>query len=230
MFNKFNCRIDLAVQLAKTVATNLQDDITTKGSASLLISGGRTPLDFFQLLSVHNIDWKKVTIGLVDERFVPTNHEDSNEKLAKTYLLQNNASEATFFSLIYDDSNYFENLKIAEHEMANFNSPFSCVILGMGNDTHTASLFPKNINLLDGLNITKYDRKLIGITPETAKHSRISLTKNTILNTKNLYLHITGEDKKETYNKAYKSDNFIKNPIAAFIHQTEIPLNIYWAK
>ena len=82
----------LAEKLADQVAHRLAAAIEARGEASLAVSGGSTPKKFFQALSKREIDWDKVTVTLVDERFVPADHPRSNHLLVKDNLLQDKAS------------------------------------------------------------------------------------------------------------------------------------------
>ena len=77
-----------------------ENALDNKGSAVLAVSGGRSPIPFFQALSQKDLDWQKVGITLVDERIVPTTHADSNTALAHEYLLQNKAAAATWIPVV----------------------------------------------------------------------------------------------------------------------------------
>ena len=84
----------LAQKLALSVSKQLNACIDDKNKACLAVSGGKTPIAFFQQLSQQTIEWSKVTIILVDERWLPTVHTDSNEKLVRDHLIQKNAKQA----------------------------------------------------------------------------------------------------------------------------------------
>jgi len=89
----------LDIALSEKVSGLLEASIETQGSASLVVSGGRTPMGFFHLLSQHVLDWSKVTVLLADERWVDADHADSNEKLVRENLLINEASQANYLAL-----------------------------------------------------------------------------------------------------------------------------------
>jgi len=80
--------------LADAVAQNLRDTLATQPYATLAVSGGKSPIAFFQALSQQDLDWARVNITLVDERIVPTHHADSNTGLVRQHLLQNRAAAA----------------------------------------------------------------------------------------------------------------------------------------
>ncbi len=100
---EFNDKQELAFELADSIAHNLQKSINENGKASLLVSGGSTPKPLFERLSNLQIDWHKVNIALVDERWVSFAHPDSNEKLVRENLLQNKASRAKLISMKLND-------------------------------------------------------------------------------------------------------------------------------
>ena len=94
--HEFDSRDALTDALAGELLGRLKADIETNGEAGLAVSGGRTPVALFQALSQADLDWSKVTVTLVDERWVSPDHDDSNEKLVRTHLLQNKAARARF--------------------------------------------------------------------------------------------------------------------------------------
>jgi 6-phosphogluconolactonase len=141
----FKTGAELAQQLADDVASWLRAAIVKKNFAVLAVSGGSTPKPFFANLSNMQLEWSKVQITLVDERQVPEDSVRSNAKLVKESLLQNFAAEAQFIPL-FENPNA-QNLKA-----------FDVVILGMGNDGHTASFFPGGDNLVEALNLTRCRR------------------------------------------------------------------------
>lgn len=98
----FSTPADLAAALASEVAAKLSAAIAARGSASIAVSGGSTPKAFFEALSGKVIDWSKVTVTLVDERFVPADNARSNHLLVATHLLKDKASAASFIPLYYD--------------------------------------------------------------------------------------------------------------------------------
>lgn len=108
----------------------LSEAIIKNDFASFIVSGGSSPISIFQDLNNSDLDWSKVKVSLVDDRFVDKSHDDSNEKLLYDHLLINNAVIANFVSL---KSNFEDVLKI--------NKPFDLMLLGMGEDAHFASLF-----------------------------------------------------------------------------------------
>jgi 6-phosphogluconolactonase len=222
-------REELEERLCDCIVDALQSDIEGRGAASLLVSGGSTPKNLFAKLSQTNLNWSKVVVSLVDERFLPDDHKDQNGNLVKESLLINNAAAATFVSLVQNAKDELSNLDLCRGNLERIPTPFSVVVLGMGTDGHTASLFPGSPQLNEGMDLTN-DCVLISSVPTNASYQRITFTRKALLNTKNLILHCYGEDKEKILNEAKSSKDWTKYPISGFIHQDQIELKIFWSK
>ncbi|MFT4754670.1 MAG: 6-phosphogluconolactonase [Salibacteraceae bacterium] len=222
-------RAELETKLTLEIISTLNQDIKERGKASLLVSGGSTPINLFKKLSNTEIDWSKVIVSLVDERFVPDNHPDQNGELVKKILLQNKAEKAKFIPLIMNASNSTENIKQVRAAFKKVEFPISVVILGMGTDGHTASLFPNSPQLDIGIDLTNKDRLII-THPVTAPHERITFTREALLNTKRLILHCYGEEKKQILKDAERKQDYRAYPIVSFMHQPSKILEVFWAK
>jgi len=198
---------------AEEIVSHLREAITQRGKASLVVSGGSTPAPLFELLANTEIDWAQVTILLADERWVASDHPDSNEGLLQRTLLQGHASQATFVSLISafpDEELTLREVNVALEEI----DCFDVVILGMGNDGHTASLFPCSAELKEGL--TTAAAALI-VQPTTAPHQRISLSAQRLKKTKLGFVHTVGADKAATYEAAVAKDDVYNSPVLTFL-------------
>ena len=227
-FNEFNSKAELDNSLADTVAKLLQQAVEQKGKAFLAVSGGSTPKGFFTELSQKKLDWKHITVTLVDERWLEESHQDSNTNLVKSHLLVNAASDATFFSIAREQSLTDELVQLINDEAESNILPFDVAILGMGTDGHTASIFPCSEQVSEALN-ENYDKALLAVEPTTAPYQRISFSFNALKQSKHLFLHITSENKLDVMEKALLAKP-IEMPIGAFLTQTDTQLQVYWAK
>lgn len=219
---------ELAGKLADKVAETLSDAIAARGSASIAVSGGSTPKVFFQVLSSRTIDWGKVTITLVDERFVPADNPRSNHLLVQENLLKDKAAAAKFLPLYQAVASVEEAAAIATEKTAVVSQPFDVAILGMGNDGHTASFFPGGSNLLTALD-PNTPRGIITMEAEGAGEPRLTFTFSSLQDARLLVLHIEGEGKKDVLAKAEAPGEETEMPIRAMLRRAASPVEIYWA-
>ena len=224
---EFSSTSELDKHLADTAVRLLDAGIKAKGHAILVVSGGSTPLGFFQQLSQRDLDWEKVLITLADERWVDADHNDSNEKLVRSHLMVNKAADAQFLSLKNDADSAEEGAAVCDKQLADLDE-FDLVILGMGGDGHTASLFPGASSLLAGLDLNS-GLSAVAVTPLTAPHQRMSMTLPRLLKTRHLVVHITGADKRAVFEEAAALKDQTVLPISAVIQQSRVPLETYWA-
>lgn len=226
-FQSFSDKATLATHLAHDVAAMLRAGITQNGKASLVVSGGSTPKPFFEALRQVPLEWQHVTITLADERWVDADHEDSNEKLVREFLLPEGAH---FVSLKNAAETPHEGADEASAAIAALPRPFDVVILGMGDDGHTASFFPHAPELDSALKPLHDDVLCTAITPpEYAPHPRMTLTLPAILDARRIILHITGAGKQEVYSKACEAGAVADMPIRAVLRQEQTPVEVYWA-
>lgn len=217
----------LIEDLVAYIVKDLKQAIDKKGHASIAVSGGKTPIPLFKLLSQQDLDWHNVFITLVDDRWVDDTDDASNEKLVLTYLLQNKAKLANFVGLKNSCDNPFDGAEITDKILNKIPMPLDVLILGMGEDGHTASLFPGAANLRAGLDM-KSGRKVVGMTPLTAPLDRITLTLPTILDSQNIYLHLVGESKMQVLQQAEKGDDINQMPIRAILQQNKVNVIGFW--
>ncbi len=226
-FVEFSGALALNQNFAGKIADALRQGIAANGKASLVVSGGRTPLDLFIQLTRQELDWSKVVITLADERWVSPDNGASNEKLVRNNLLQGFAASATFIGLKNDAASPFEGADQTEQALKALPRPIDVVILGMGDDGHTASLFPGASNLAAALALDS-DRTCMGMTPLTAPLDRITLTLPVLLDSRNIYLHLMGEAKREVYERAEKGTDVNEMPVRAVLNQQQTPVSVYW--
>lgn len=220
----------LTQNLAHRIASELTLAIIQDGKASLVVSGGKTPLALFQYLSQIDIEWEHITISLVDERYVSTNSERSNEKFIHENLLRNFAKKAHFVGL-YNRSSTLESAAfIAASRINKLSKPFTVVILGMGEDGHTASFFPGASRLEQAL-----DRKtralVLPIRSHHALEGRLTMTLPFLISSSFIALHIEGHKKLRVFEKALKNEKNLEYtlPIHAVLKNSFYPVKLYWS-
>lgn len=226
VFKSFETPADLEAKLADKIAIELQDAIDKRGKASLVVSGGSTPLKLFNLLSTKGIDWSDVYITLADERWVEPDEKDSNERLVREHLLQNRAANAKFRGLKNMYATPELGAAMAGDSLANFPRPFDVVVLGMGTDGHTCSWFPCSEELQHALSTTDV---CAAVNPTTAPHARITLSRDAILNSRQIYLHLVGESKLTVYRQALENDDVTQMPIRAVLAQRKTPVDVFYS-
>lgn len=214
----------LDAALAMEVAERLQAAIVARDQASLVVSGGSTPLGLFQALAGCELAWHKVTVLLADERWVPHDHIDCNERMVREHLLTGPAQLANLVSLIDGYPDAAANLATVRQQLAAMGS-FDVVILGMGLDGHTASLFPDAPELREGLQTPE---PALMTSPQRAPHERISLSLQRLQNTRHGVVHIVGEDKMSVLEQALGSDDRLAYPILNFVTGAT-PFTVYFA-
>jgi 6-phosphogluconolactonase len=217
-----------AVALAAFIAGTLEHALQSRAQASLLLSGGRSPVPMFAALSRYPLDWSRVTIGLVDERCVPPDSEASNARLVREHLLQHRAAAARFVPLYESGLDPEAAAAHAERTLDAFTTPFDAVVLGMGDDGHTASLFPGAAGTAVGLDPQQV-RRVVATYPTSAPHARLSLTLRALLASRVLTLAISGAEKCRVLEAAADADP-AHLPIAAFVQQTQVPLHVFFSR
>lgn len=226
--NEFEQRQALDQALADNVASILANAVKQKGKASIAVSGGSTPKGFFHALSKKKLPWQSITITLADERWVDIDSNDSNTKLVHENLLQNEAVKAKFFHLKQGDALSTEtlaDLNIAANQQL---LPLDVLILGMGEDGHTASLFPCSAEIEQCLALDS--ASLLKVVPKTAPHQRITFSFAALAQSKNTILHISSRSKKQVLENAIAGQNVKEMPIRAFLHAAKINTQVYWAE
>lgn len=217
-------------RLASIISGLLQEEINRKGFANFAVSAGRTPMGLLNLLADKEVDWAKVNLTLADERWVKTSSRDSNEKELRETLLQGKAGAARFFPLRGEsqdlDRRHLAGVEKTLLEAGAF--PFDILTLGLGEDGHTASLFPCADEIYEAMDPGNPDL-LARISPRTAPYDRITFTRAALQHSGKIFLHIIGATKLEVLKKAEDGDNPMEMPVRAFLKHPSLDLEIYWA-
>ncbi len=217
-----------AQALAERIAEGLRTALAERGRALLAVSGGSTPKAFFAKLSQQALDWARVQITLVDERWVPPSDERSNARLVKSLLLQGPASAAVFVPLYSDAPTPEQGLAASRARIDALSLPFDAVVLGMGDDGHTASFFPGGDHLSEALELHGSAR-VLPMRAAGAGEPRITLSLPTLLQTRALVLLVSGERKRDVLADARLGlGNAQHYPIRAILTQQRVPVAVYW--
>lgn len=176
----------------------LEKTLIQKNHAVLAVSGGRSPILLFQKLSTQDIAWENVHIILVDERYIETDHDDSNERLVRQHLLQNHAARATFTGLAYQTDSLKSDVLQANTQLPDAD----IVILGMGEDGHIASLFPHASQLAAALKVGPDCPRYIHVSPPNAPYERISMTLAALHRADCLMLEMAGAARRHIFERA----------------------------
>lgn len=227
-FRGFTTFSQLALDLAENIAFRLQAGLEKNGAASLVVSGGSTPLPFFGALAKQEIEWGKVMITLADERWVDPADPDSNELLVRTHLLTGRAATARFVGLMSDGPSAAGGEAACEKKIAIIPRPFDAVVLGMGNDGHTASFFPGARNLAAATDMAS-GRFCCAMRPVAAPHERMTLTLPTLIDARAIFVHLRGREKLKVFEKAVGPGPLNEMPIRYVLAQAAEPINVYWA-
>lgn len=223
--------LTLAQDLARFVAARLQEGLSQRGQALLVVSGGSTPIPFFQALAQITLDWPRVSITLADERWVPPDHADSNERLVRAHLLQGLAGQAHFVSFKSPDALAAQGVPKLEFALKALPWPADVVVLGMGADAHTASLFPGSPQLAEALDDTREARCLAISAPPlpNVPVDRASLSKRALLDTRHAVVHITGSAKRLLLEQARLPGPADHMPIRLAWSRGNIPCHVFYS-
>ncbi len=193
------------------ISAKLEDAINKSGTASLVVSGGSSPIKIFRDLSQIELPWSKVQITLVDDRLVEPQSENSNQRLLFEHFLKNKAKKSKFFPLSEDLISYKK-----------FKIPFDVTLLGMGEDGHFASLFPNMIGDKEGYSIDA-NHKIFKTSPQGNPFlPRITMNLSLIMSSELIILLVKGRAKQNILELAkndetYPIHHLLKNKHKNFI-------------
>ena len=233
----------LATDLAELVADQLADAIEARGKASLAVPGGTTPARFLQALSKQDIAWERVSVMLTDERFVPEDSARSNTRLLKENLLQGKAAKATLVpmgsSLARPSPRLRGEVRRGASEIGAARQPedlipdlisgitpilpLDVVVLGMGEDMHTASLFPEADKLAEALSDDA--PTLLPMRADGAGEPRITLTAPVLRDARYVHLLITGEAKLAALQNALLDGPEAKAPVRVILARDDTEIH-----
>lgn len=230
-FHHAESALALALDLAGFVAQQLREGLARRAQALLVVSGGSTPMPFFKALSGMALDWSRVYVTLADERWVPSDHADSNERLVREGLLQGLAASARFQPLFNGAVSPEVGQDTVTQALDGLPWPADVVVLGMGGDGHTASLFPHAAELTDALAEGDGPRCLPVAVPAAPNVPvpRLSLTRRALLDTRHLVIHVTGASKLALIEQAMHDGPVAQWPIRLALRQNQVPCEVFHA-
>ena len=222
----------IARAMAQDIAQRLRLAITDRGQALLSVSGGQSPVAMFELLRLQALDWSRVRVTLVDERCVPASHPASNARLVRAHLLQGAASAAHFTPLVPQEQGPLPTateLAAAADQALQALGPADVLVLGMGADGHTASLFAGAQELAQALDLACPQACLpmhLARPPENAPFARVTQTLAQLLRSRQLVLPVVGADKLATLRQALQARSE-RLPISCVLHQAQAPVALW---
>lgn len=220
----------LAIAVAQVLETSTRNAISKRGMALLALAGGRTPLPAYARFASRALQWSDVVIMPTDERCVPEDHPASN--IAELRAIFAGCDALRLESLTTRDGDPDASALQARRMLARYDQPFDAVVLGMGADGHTASLFPGATQLARALDTNRAETAL-RIDPQPlpveAPFPRITLTAARLLDARELHLVVTGAAKREVLTRAYSRTDPEHLPITAFLHAPGALVHVHWS-
>ncbi len=217
----FSDRAECVRKLADDLSGCLLEAIDKRGRATLAVSGGRTPEDIFPLLAHQPLAWDRITVTLADERWVDADDPDSNEGLARRLLLQGPASHARLVGLKTNSPTPFDGLVETEAALGALDWPLDGVFLGMGEDGHIASLFPGTGDWMVA------SGRALAVAATASRQARMSLSPTALLDSRQIFLIITGPEKRATLERARLGGPVGEFPVRLILHQDRVPVTVY---
>ncbi len=190
IIKKHDSKSSLIAAITEELCIDIAESILQHGECRLLLSGGSTPGPIYHELNQQGELLNSIKLGLVDERFVPSASKFSNEKLLRDSF--DSLDEDQIVGMVYDLENSQANLQEIELNYAPFVERNDLMILGMGTDGHTASIFPDD-PLSDEARTD--DKNFAATQAPSHPKSRITCTLKMIESAQKIFLVITGEDK-----------------------------------
>jgi 6-phosphogluconolactonase len=216
-----------AAMLAQAIGAELAGALARRAAASLVVSGGRTPAAMFAQLAQQPLEWARVQVTLADERWVEAEDPASNETLVRTSLLREHASSAQLIGMKNDAPTPAAGAAAAWRSIDAMAQPFDVVILGMGDDGHTASLFPGSAGLTAALDAAA-PPACVAMQPLGAPHARLSLNLAALLRARRICIQISGAQKWQVYQRALAAGPIEELPVRAILRQQGVPVDVYW--
>lgn len=212
----------------ETIQSAIIAAVAARGTASLALSGGTTPAPIYEALGRLDLPWSKVQLTLTDERWVPVDDLASNEAMVRRTLLQGPASAARFVGLKCNTKTPEAAEIQIDGALRALTQPFDLVLLGMGDDAHTASLFPGAIGLEAAMDLGG-PLKARAMHPAIDGPARLTLSLPALLQSRQIVLLLKGASKWATYQDGLVNGPVLEAPVRGILHQNQVPVAVYWA-
>jgi 6-phosphogluconolactonase len=222
---------DWATACADRLTDTLSAAIAETGKAVFAGAGGSTPSPIYRLLAAADLDWSKVAVTLVDERYVPESSPDSNAALMRRTLLTGPAAAARFVPLYTPEVTVDRAAIVSAHALAAEGGRLDAVLLGMGEDGHICSMFPQSPTLKTLLTPTLAPTVLgvphgrDGMAPSL---ERLSINLPYLTQARRVILALTGKPKRAVFEREAAGAPATQ-PIAALI-AANVPLEVLWVE
>lgn len=208
----------LMMELAQNLAGEIDSALMTHDTVSFAVPGGTTPGPVFDAMCAADLDWSRVNVILTDERRVPATSDRSNERLVRERLLTGRGAAANFIRYLPEGDAPLDDMQALIAPLL----PVNVVLLGMGTDMHTASIFPNSDDL--EMALTTQD-PLVAVTPPDGLEPRVSLSMSALKNALSCHVLIVGADKRAALDKALHLKPH-EAPVAGILHDA----TVHWAE
>ena len=220
---------EMAAAVAGDIGFIIESAIDARGAAVIALAGGKTPIPIYEQLSSAKLDWKRVTIVPGDERIVPLGDPLSNVTILAKFFLPKGARVMPIVPNAIDD--YKAAGRSADALIQDLHWPLDLCLLGVGNDGHTASIFP-GPDFEEAVNGPK-DRRALGVMPDPlppeAPVPRVTFSLAAITTARALLIAVRGDEKRAVIETAIKQGRSSPYPIGLALAGTELPVDIHWA-
>lgn len=218
----YTTREQLFAGVAQAVLSDLRASLSDTAGATLAVPGGTTPGPVFDLLAEADLPWERVSVMLTDERWVPGDHARSNTRLLYSRLMIGQVLQAHYVPLYLPGAAPEDRLAEIQDEVARA-CPISVLLLGMGEDMHTASLFP-GADLLDQA-LSPDAPPVLPMRAPGAGEPRLTLTAPVLQGAHSTHLLITGPAKRAALETALTLDSTAA-PVATILANA----TVHWAE
>ena len=227
---EFESAAEMAEQVAGDIGFVIESAIEAHGSARIAVPGGSTPEPIFKKLAAADIDWTKVTILPTDDRLVPLDDPASNHALLERHF---GTKGATVISLVDEAvlEDYREAGRLADQRLGMLDWPLDLVCLGMGEDGHTASIFPGPD--MDRALSGPRERRAVGVhpdpMPDNAPVDRVTLTAAAIAGARTVMVVLRGDAKRKVLEEAVEQGPLSAYPIGRLLAEVEADADLFWS-